>query len=341
MIAEEQYCSVLNRKIETNPIKQQVRKDILFQQSHFISETGDATMAFTLPGEGCQYEWMLYDFCQDNGFPLFIRCAESKQELIESISNNLPPSSKIIHGELDQVISHDILNNPSAKFNFMWLDLVEAPTKLRIHQIVRYIQYLTRPKSLLYVTFWIQGRGNGGKQSIKDLIEYNHMLPTSCHEESSEGLSNRNIVDIIVENIMAEAKRCKIPAPTKIYDVIYGGGEQKKTTMVALGFSNGIRSKDPEFIPLIQEDRLVLERMFKVQQKKDKVRKNKVSEKDKVRSLLIKGWDNKMICAYCKISVPTLSAYKAHFNKEKKGLKWRNDPIPSMRLKDIEIVSGE
>ena len=167
------------------------------------------------------------------------------------------------------------------------------------------------------------------------------MLPTSCHEESSEDISNRNIVDIIVENIMAEAKRCKIPAPTKIYDVIYGGGEQKKTTMVALGFSNGIRSKDPEFIPLIQEDRLVSERIFKKQRKRDKSKRNSVSERDRVRALIDKGWDNKMICGYCKISIPTLAGFMAHFNKEKKGLKWRNDADSVLKLKDIEVVSGD
>ena len=311
----------VNDRIENNIFKEQIRREIVYQMTRLPLEGGSGQLSvFTLPGKYCKFENILAEYSRKNNINLSLHCAENDPDVFRETEKNLPPEGTVELGDSDKIISKSILRSQRKRYDAIWIDYCNAPTLFLIRKIARYASFLLKPNGVIYVSYCIHGRIKGGKNSLVSLIKKNHIDIRG--NTDPKRLTNEQIKDIIIADIKKEARRHKINRFKKIYDVIYGGSGRENVTMITVGFSRGIKRTDPFYVPLIQENRLVAAREVRREISLEKGRKKKLTTREQVRRLLAKGWKDELIANYCGISASSVSSYKAHYNKDQKGLPW-------------------
>jgi hypothetical protein len=306
-----------NDSIERNRHKQEIRGDIRSQMVCLTKGNNKSLRLCTLPGVNCLFERMMAEYCKENNIALRLICVEKNPKLIELSKPNLPECALMLSGHLDKIITQSINKGAFVKFDGIWVDLCSAPDPMYIFNVSKYIKLWLEDKGLIYVTFWIQGRGKQGLPSILNLLRgYHRDRPIDID-------ASLITLDYVKEQIEAALwssfKENNLSNIKKIYSVIYPGGDKEKTPMLTIGFSKGICSNNPEYVEPIIENRLAKIRKFKQEKKSDKY----ASKNDRILALIAKGWSNKDIAEHCEISIQSICATKAWKNKREEGMPWK------------------
>jgi len=303
--------SLLNRNIEENALKQEVREDILEQIGHLVPNGRYSKLdVFTLPGEQCILENMIADQYAESKVILNINCAENDPKKIVAVRSNLPKQASVDLGDVDDVICKSIRTGKGREYDIIWIDYCCAANPILISRIAKYFQLCLKPIGLIYVTFYIRGdrhKDVGGKSGLARLAQSGTILPTpNC--KLPRAMNNKELKCVILREIQKSFNASNIKL-NKIYDVIYGGGSRQAIPMVTLGFSKGIRKQDANYFRPICQDRIARERSVK------RKRTLKKRAKKKITILFEQGATTEEIKKICKLTGPQVAAYRAHYNK--------------------------
>ena len=329
-----QFCEIVKKGNSTNP------------------KYNTTLRIANLPAENWYFEGLLKSRLEMETYatPMFDG-AEMNPEICRKSILNMPENSTIACCTLDDLLTKPIYRDKSGvgrvceegahpkaeirRYGLIWADYC-CPSNLNLIQdVANYIKNsISSTGGVQVVTFNLNTRTQGTRREVAKQLNF------VSQSKMSKGKSDMEALHDAIENaIMYYLKKLNISDKVeKIYDVIYGGGDSGQTKMMTIAYAcylpknivkpiienrsdaiaelrrkryqTALRFKTKGFDIIRVKD----VKLIKKSGKQGKRGRPVMSLRDKVRSKLAKGWNNKDIAKYYKVNNWQVGGISAHYH---------------------------